>query len=304
MRERTVKEGVATGRRPPRTPRKVHVMAYAFIAPLVLGSVAFIFAPMVLSFWWSLTDYNGITAPNFVGLKNYVDLFGDPKFRASLVNTCLFVTLGMAVGPALGLATALLLNMKVKLQGFFRTAYFLPVMTSSIVVALVWRLLYNNNGILNYLLGSLGIGPIAWLSNPKLAIFSITAAGIWQGFGFETVVFLAALQSIPKELHEAAKLDGAGPWQRFLHVTLPALRPVMFFVFCVGIIGSFQVFDLPYALMNAKPNPGPEYATLVYYLFAKFRDLRLGPASAIAYVLFLILLVISVIQWRFRGEKE
>ena len=170
--------------------------------------------------------------------------------------------------------------------------------------------------------GDLGLAHYVQWVNLRYAIYSVARSGgtitgftlvngfpkngnaIWQGFGFETVVFLAALQSIPKDLYEAAQLDGAGPWQRFRHVTLPALRPVLFFVFCVGIIGSFQVFDLPYSLMNAKPNPGPEYSTLVYYLFAKFRDLRLGPASAIAYVLFLILLGISLIQWRFSNKKE
>lgn len=279
-------------------------MPYLFVAPVILGSLAFVFIPMIMSFWWSLTDYNGITEPHFIGMKNYVALAGDAKFRASLLNTGIYTVLGMVAGPALGLATALMLNQKVRMQGFFRTAYFLPVMTSSIVVAMVWRLLYNSNGLLNYLLKSLGLDPVAWLSNPDLVIFSITAAGIWQGFGFETVVFLAALQSIPKEHYEAARLDGAGPWRQFIHVTLPGLRSVLFFVFCVGIIGSFQVFDLPYSLMNAAPNPGPEYSTLVYYLFAKFRDLRLGYASAIAYVLFIVLLAVSLLQWRFSRRED
>jgi len=279
-------------------------MAYLFIAPVVIGSVVFIFGPMFVSFWWSFTDYNGIAAPHFVGLKNYVGLFADAKFLAALRNTTLFVVLSMAAGPALGLGTALLLNMKVKCQGFFRTAYFLPVMASSIVVAMIWRLLYNVNGVLNYLLNTIGLASVAWLSNPKITMVSITAAAIWQGFGFETVIFLAALQSIPKELYEAATIDGAGPWQRFRSITLPSLRPVLFFVFCVGFIGAFQVFDLPYSIMKSQSNPGPEYATLVYYLFSKFRDLRLGQASAIAYILFAILMFISFIQWRYERKGE
>lgn len=278
-------------------------MAYLFILPLLLSSVVFTFGPMLVSLWWSLTDYNGIQPPHFVGLKNYLDLPADENFRAAVVNTLIFTVVSMSIGPALGLATALLLNTKVKFQGFFRTAYFLPVMTSTIVVALVWRLLYNASGILNYLMEHLGLQTVAWLSDPKVVIFSVTIASIWQGFGFETVVFLAALQGIPKELYEAARLDGASGWQQFWNVTLPGLRPVLFFVFCVGIIGSFQVFDIPFAIMGSTSNPAPSYTTLVYDIFAKFTKLQLGPASAVSYVLFVGLLLISLLQWRSEGQE-
>ncbi len=294
----------ASNRSTARARLAKYAFAYVFIAPVVLGAALFIFVPMAMSFVWSLTDYNGVQAPEFVGLRNYAKLFTDLRFYESLRNTLIYVVLGMLVGPALGLSTALLLNRKVKFQGFFRTAYFLPVMTSAIVVAMVWRLILNQRGVLNYALGLFGAAPSLWLSDPKLVMLSISIAGIWQGFGFETVVFLAALQSVPKDLYEAATLDGAGAWRKFVHVTLPSLKPVLFFVYCVGLIGSFQVFDLPYTLMRAHPNPGPEYSTIVYYLFSKFRDLRLGYASAIAYVLFVILLAVSFVQWRFKGKED
>lgn len=281
-----------------------YAMAYLFIAPLVISSVAFIFGPMVVSFWWSFTDYNGISSPHFVGFKNYVSLFSDPFFLAALRNTTLFVALGMLVGPALGLITALMLNRKVRFQAFFRTAYFLPVMTSAIVVAMVWRLLYDPNGILNYAFGAFGIKPVNWLTDPHVVMFAIAAASIWQGFGFETVIFLAALQSIPRELYEAATLDGAGSWRKFWNVTMPGLTHVLFFVFCVGIIGSFQVFDIPYALMNGSHTPNQDMITMVYYLFCKFRDLKLGYASSIAYVLFVILMLVSLFQWFITERKK
>ncbi|WP_432961600.1 carbohydrate ABC transporter permease [Treponema sp. OMZ 840] len=272
-----------------------------------MSTLIFLFVPMLISLYWSFTDFNGISKPAFVGFKNYVSLFSDSSFLAALKNTTIYVLLGMTIGPFLGLITGVFLNSKIKGQTFFRTAYFLPVMTSTIVVAMIWRLLYNENGIFNFIITYLGYSPVGWLSNPRLVLYSITAASIWQGFGFETVVFLAALQNIPKEHYEAATIDGAKPFTQFCVITLPALRPVFFFVYCVGLIGSFQVFDLPYALMHSNPNPGNAYTTLVYMLFSKFRRLDLGYASAIAYVLFCILVFISLVQWfveKKRSERQ
>ena len=208
----------------------------------------------------------------------------------------------MLIGPTLGLITAIMLNQKVRFRAFFRTAYFLPVMTSLVVVSTIWRMLYNRNGLLNLALGVIGLEPIHWLSDPHWALFSIVIASVWQGFGFETVIFLAALQGIPAELYEAASLDGANAWQRFLHITLPSLRPVLIFIYIIGIIGSFQIFDQVFVMTSG----GPAYSTttLVYYLYSKFMDLRLGYASAIAYVLFGILAVFSFLQWWFFTERD
>jgi len=278
-------------------------IGYAFIAAPVLAGVIFLLIPMVTTLVWSFTRFNGLQPPQFVGLDNYARLFShDRIFIKALWNTTRFTILGMLIGPTLGLLTALMLNQKVKFQTFYRTAYFLPVMTSLVVVATIWRMLYNKHGLLNLALGVLGIEPIRWLSDPHWALFSIVIASVWQGFGFETVIFLAALQGIPQTLYEAAALDGANAWQRFRHVTLPALRPVLLFIYIIGIIGSFQVFDQVFVMTSG--GPANSTITLVYYLYSKFMDLRLGYASAIAYVLFGILMIFSYLQWRFFTEKD
>jgi ABC-type sugar transport system permease subunit len=223
-------------------------------------------------------------------------------FGRALLNTTVFVLLGMGIGPTLGLMTALLLNQHVRFQSLFRAAYFLPVMTSLVVVATMWRMLYNRNGLFNVVLTSLGLSPVGWLSDPSIALVSVAIASIWQGFGFETVVFLAALQGIPQELYEVAKIDGANAWDRFWNVTLPSLRAVILFVYIIGIIGSYQVFDQVFVMTNG--GPVNSTTTLVHYLYTKFRDLRLGYASAIAYILFIILVTFSYIQWRYFRERD
>jgi len=280
-----------------------YAIGYAFIVVPVLASIIFLYIPMFTTLGWSFTEFSGLQPPKFVGFDNYVELFTKDKiFIKALGNTARFTLWGMLIGPTLGLLTALMLNQKVRFRALFRIAYFLPVMTSLVVVATIWRMLYNRNGLLNLGLGTLGIEPIQWLSNPDLSLFSIVLASVWQGFGFETVIFLAALQGIPKSLYEAAALDGANAWQRFRHVTVPALRPVLLFVYIIGIIGSFQVFDQVFVMTSG----GPAYSTttLVYYLYSKFLDLRLGYASAIAYVLFAILVIFSYLQWQFFTVKD
>src|SRR4030042_6742748 len=199
---------------------------------------------MIVSLWWSLNDYSGLQAAKFVGLNNYIELLTHDKiFAKSLLNTTEFVLLGMSIGPTLGLLTALMLNQRVRFRSLFRTAYYLPVMTSLVVVSTIWVMLYNQNGLFNIILENLGLHKVGWLSNPHVALISVAIASMWQGFGFETVVFLAALQSIPRELYEAAMMDGAGAWARFRFITLPSLKPVIIFVYIIGIIGSYQVFD-------------------------------------------------------------
>lgn len=278
-------------------------MAYLFIAVPAISMLVFLLIPMVVSFWWSLNDYSGLQPPRFIGLDNYIRLLTvDPTFKHTLLNTTLFVLMGMSIGPTLGLLTALLLNQNVRFQAFFRTAYYLPVMTSLVVVSTIWVMLYNQNGLFNTILGVFGIPYLGWLSDSRVALVSVALASIWQGFGFETVVFLAAMQSIPRELYEAAMIDGANAFARFWYVTLPSLRPVILFAYIIGIIGSYQVFDQVYVMTSG----GPVYSTstMVYFLFLKFRDLRLGYASAVAYILFAILVVFSFLQWRFFREKD
>jgi ABC-type sugar transport system permease subunit len=279
-----------------------YFIGYLFIAVPVIWITVFMLVPMIVSLSWSFTDYNGLQAPHFIGLENYIDLFKDSIFLHALYNTSVFVLLGMSIGPTLGLLSAVLLHQTRRMQAFFRTAFFMPVMTSLVVVSTIWITLYNHSGIFNSILHVLGFQTVNWLSDPHWALFSIIIASVWQGFGFETVVFLAALQGIPKELYEAAVIDGAGPLQSLRFITLPSLRPVILFIYIYGIIGSYQIFDQVYVMTQG----GPVYSTtsLTYYLVSKFQNLQLGYASSIAYMLFLILVIFSFLQYRFFSERR
>jgi multiple sugar transport system permease protein len=257
---------------------------------------------MVFSGYWSFTEFNGFVAPKWVGVENYTSLFQDAIFLKSLWNTVLFVIFGMSIGPALGLASALLLNRDVRFRSFFRTAYFLPVMTSLVVVATIWKILLNGQGIVNEILGFFSLPGQDWLTNTTTALPAVTVTSIWQGFGFETVVFLAALQAIPRDYYDAAAVDGASAWQRLRHVTLPALRPTIMFVYIIGIIGSFQVFDQVYVMTQGEPINSTR--TIVFDLYDRFRTLQLGEASAVAYVLLVILATLSYIQIRVFEERS
>jgi ABC-type sugar transport system permease subunit len=276
--------------------------AYVLVAPAVLASLVFLYIPMIFSGYWSFTKYNGYLPAKWVGLENYTHLFQDPEFIKALWNTVLFVTFGMGIGPVLGLFTALLLNQSVRFRAFFRAAYFLPVMTSLVVVATIWKILLAQNGIISQILGVAGVPSIRWLENTTTALPAVTIASIWQGFGFETVVFLAALQAIPRDYYDAAKVDGATYRQQLRHITLPGLRPTIMFVYIIGIIGSFQVFDQIFVMTGGGPINSTR--TLVFDLYDKFNSLLLGEASAVAYVLVVILATLSFIQMRlFEGTR-
>jgi multiple sugar transport system permease protein len=282
--------------RPRRPPFRRYLPAYALIAPAIVATLVFLYIPIAVSGYWSFTEFNGLIAPKWVGLANYTALFGDAKFVKSLFNTVLFVVMGMGIGPPLGLASALLLNRTVRFRAFFRAAFFLPVMTSLVVVATIWKILLNDEGVVNQILRFFSLPGHAWLSDPTTALPSVAVTSIWQGFGFETVVFLAALQAIPRDYYDAAAVDGASWWQRLRHVTVPTLRPTIMFVYIIGIIGSFQVFDQVYVMTSGGPINSTR--TMVYDLYDRFRSLRLGEASAVAYVLLAILAALSYIQIR------
>ena len=275
---------------------------YVLVAPAVLVTVVFFFVPMVVSGYWSLTEYNGVKPPQFVGLQNYLDLLTDPRFLRVLQNTVFFVVMGMGIGPILGLASAVLLNQSMRLRALFRTTFFLPTMVSLIAVATVWKMLYQDQGLINDLLGFFGLPGRAWLNDPTTALPAVVVTSIWQGFGFETVVFLAALQSIPREYYDAAKVDGAGAWAQFRNVSLPGLRATIVFVYIVGIIGSFQAFDQIFVMTQGRP--GISTRTMVYELVDQFQQLHLGTASAVAYILLVILAVISFVQIRFFEARD
>jgi ABC-type sugar transport system permease subunit len=275
---------------------------YILVAPAVLVTTVFFLVPMIVSGYWSLTEFNGIKPPQFVGLDNYVELLSDPRFQQVLRNTVFFVVMGMGIGPVLGLASAIALNNSVRLRPLFRTAFFLPTMVSLVAVAAVWKMLYQEEGLINDVLGLFGLPGHAWLNDPNTALPAVVVTSIWQGFGFETVVFLAALQAIPRELYDAARVDGAGAWAQFRYVTLPGLRPTILFIYIIGIIGSFQAFDQIFVMTQGRP--GVSTRTIVYDMLDEFNRLDLGTASAIAYLLLGILAVLSFLQFRFFEERD
>jgi multiple sugar transport system permease protein len=273
---------------------------YLLIAPALVVSVLFLLIPMAVSAYWSLTHYNGIQAPEFVGLQNYQDVLSNPRFQRAFQNTVFFVLMGMSIGPVLGLGSALLLNTRLRLRSFYRTAFFLPTMTSLVVVATIWKFMYADTGIINSIAALFGLPGHDWLNDPTTALPAVVISAIWQGFGFETVVFLAALQAVPREHYEAATVDGAGRWATFRWITLPALRPTIVFVYVIGIIGSFQTFDEVFVMTNGGPISATR--TVVFDLVDRFNKLDIGGASAVAYILLIVLAFVSYVQLRL-GER-
>jgi multiple sugar transport system permease protein len=271
-------------------------VGYVLVAPAVITAAAFLYGPMIVSGYWSFTKFNGLGTAEWVGLANYSEILGDAKFRHALLNTTFFVVLGQGVGPIIGLASAVLLNRKMRFRALFRAAYFLPVMTSLVVAATVWKILLTDSGIVNEVLRFFHLPTVDWLENPTTALPSIVVTSVWQGFGFETVIFLAALQAIPSDLYDAALVDGASAWERFRFVTLPALRPTIVFVYVIGIIGTFQIYDQVFVMTRGGPIDATR--TVVYDLLDRFNQLKLGEASAVAYILLVILATLSYLQLR------
>jgi ABC-type sugar transport system permease subunit len=273
-------------------------VAYVLIAPVVIAAIVFLYGPMIVSGYWSFTDFHGLGPANWVGLDNYKTILSDDQFLHSLLNTSLLVLFGQGSGPIFGLASAILLNRSMRLRALFRAAYFLPVMVSLVVAATIWKILLTDGGIVNQFLSFLHIPTTHWLDNPTTALPAIVVTSVWQGFGFETVIFLAALQAIPQDLYDAAFVDGANAWERFRHVTLPALRPTIVFVYVIGIIGTFQVYDQVFVMSNGTGGPIDSTRTVVFDLVERFQELKLGEASAVAYILLVILATLSFLQLR------
>ena len=273
-----------------------------FVAPALVLIGVFFFLPVGASLLLSITDFDLYSVANpknarYVGLRNYQELLANPVFWLALKNTLYFAVVGGPLNVAVSLAAALLVNAKaVRFKTFFRTIYFLPFVTTLVAVAIVWRYLYHPEyGLLNHGLGALGIKPINWLGDPRWAMPAIILLSVWKNFGYNMLVFIAALQSIPEDLYEAASLDGAGTVRRFWHVTLPQLAPTFFFVGVVTMIGYFQLFSEPYVMTAGGPLKST--TSLVLFMYEEgFRWWRLGVAAAIAFLLFLLLSAWTLVQ--------
>ncbi len=290
-------------------PRENVRAAWFFVAPALLLIGVFFFLPVVAAFLLSFTDFDlyavgDLSNARFVGIRSYQQLLENPLFWKALGNTFYFVLVGGPLSLAASLGAALLINAKVvRFKGFFRTVYFAPVVTTLIAVAIVWRYLYHPRyGLLNYALGYVGIAPIDWLGDPRWAMPAIILMAVWKNFGYNMIILVAGLQSIPEELYEAAELDGAGALRRFWHITVPMLAPTFLFVGIITMVGYFQLFAEPYVMTQGGPLKSTLSVVLLMYEEG-FRWWRMGYAAAIAFTLFLIILAGTLIQLRLQRES-
>lgn len=287
------------------------IAGYSFLAPVLVVLAVFTLWPLLQALWLSFHSYDLFSPPRFVGLKNYSYLLREGDFWISIGNTTLYTFVVVAAQTVLSLGLALVLDQKLRGKSFFRTAFFLPSVTSSVAISLIFMFIFFKNGVLNQalaltrldvVLDAIGLTPpVDWLGDPRTALWAIMAQNIWSTAGFFMVVMLAGLQDIPDSLYEAARVDGANPWQQFRFITLPSMKPTIFYVVTMGLIGCFQVFDQIYVMTEG----GPLKATLTtaYLLYREaFVSFNMGYACAIAFVLASIIFVVTMAQKKVMGE--
>jgi multiple sugar transport system permease protein len=265
--------------------------------------VVFVFTPIIFAAYLSLHRWDMVVPDKpFVGLGNFREMLRDPTFRNALTNTFLYA-LNVPFGMVISLSVALLLHRRLKALGFLRTLYFLPSVTSFVAISLVWMWIYHPTfGVANYLLTRVGLPPLQWLNSAQTAMLSLIIFTIWLGIGYQMVIFLAGLQGIPEELYHAARIDGAGRWKRFIHVTLPLLKPTTFFILVTSLISSFQVFTSVYIMTAGGPVGSTD--VIVYHIYqAAWEQLRMGYASAISWVLFIMIMIATWFQFKFMGKE-
>lgn len=277
-------------------------MGLLFVLPVVLGTLILNIAPTFATFGISFTHYDLLTAPEWAGLDNYHELLQDQFAHAALRNTAVYTIGSVILGIPAGLGLALLVNTRLPGIRLIRIVYIIPVVSSTIAVALVWQWILNGKlGLLNQFLKMIGIQGQSWLTNPNIAMFSVVFISVWQGVGYTMLLFLAGLQSIPESLYEAAKIDGGGRLSRFRYITLPMLSPTTFFVLIITIISSFQVFDFIYIFTFTGGAAGRlrSLDVWVFYLYQNaFSFHKMGYAAAMAFGLFVVIAGVTFIQWR------
>jgi multiple sugar transport system permease protein len=289
---------------------RASLAGWLFAGPALVVLGVFFGLPVLSAFALSLTDFDLYALADgdhlrFVALGNYVDLLRTPMFWKSLWNTTYFVVVGVPLSIAASLGAALLLHAKVtRFKALFRTALFAPVVTTLVAVAVIWRYLFHTSyGLVNWALGHVGIAPVDWLGDPRWAMPTIMLFAVWKNFGYNMVIFLAGLQAIPEDLYEAARIDGASRWRQFLHITLPMLGPVLLVVGVITISGYFQLFAEPYVMTRGDPLQST--VSVLYFMFEEgFKWWNLGRASAVAFLLFLIILAVTTVLLRFGRRRE
>ena len=285
------------------------IVGWTLAAPALAVITVFFALPVAIGLALSLTDFDlyalaDLTTLRFVGLDNYLRLLQTPHFRQALGNTLYFVAVGVPLSIALSLGAALLLNSRVaKWQAFFRTALFAPVVTTVVAVAVIWRyLLHTRYGLINQALAAVGIDPIDWLGDPHWSMPAIILFAAWKNFGYNMVILLAALQAVPRELYESARVDGAGTLRQFTDVTFPMLTPTLVMVAIMTVAGYFQLFAEPYVMTQGGPLRST--VSVLYFMYEEgFRWWNLGFASAVAFVLFAIIFAVSAGLWRFDRDR-
>jgi multiple sugar transport system permease protein len=283
------------------TRRRDMVWGYVFLAPFILGFFFWQAGPLLMAFYYSFTEYDLLRPEQWIGLGNYERMVNDRLFWVSLVNTAIYTAMSVAIYLVFSLGGALLLNAKLRGITFFRLVVYLPSQLPLVASAFIFLWIFEPTfGIANYILQVMGLEPQMWLFDPVLAKPTLAIMGIW-GIGTGIIIFLAGLQSVPESLYDAAKVDGAGNVRQFWHVTLPMVSPVILFSLVISVIASFQVFDLAYIM--TKGGPGTETLFYVLYVFRNaFEFFRMGYASALAWVLFLIVLLLTFINFRLSGR--
>ncbi|MBE7712509.1 MAG: sugar ABC transporter permease [Cyanobacteria bacterium SIG26] len=277
---------------------KQNISAWIFILPALLGTIIFIIIPVFCSFGLSFTKWDLLNPIEFVGFDNYFTLFKDDLFYKILLNTVVFALSTSFLGVIIPLVLASILNTKIRGSEFFKTAYFLPFITPMVVIGIVWTWIFDPNiGFLNQILHN----NINWLYDSKYAMPAIIIVSVWKLIGYNMIIFLSALSGVSQSLFEAAKIDGANDFQIFKNVTVPILSPTIFFVIIITAISSFQVFDLIYLMTQGGPLDSTNVLVFSIYKNA-FEYFNVGYASAIAYVLFLIILILTLVQWRLRKQ--
>jgi putative chitobiose transport system permease protein len=270
---------------------------YVFLFPALLILAVASFWPVLQAIYLSFTDYDIIGSPNFIGLKNYEQLWRDQLFWKVLWNTLIYMVVVVPALVVLPLFLAILVNQKLRGIQFFRAAYYVPVIVSVVVAGIAWKWIYAENGLLNYFVSIFTSVKIPWLTNSSTAIFAIIAVTIWKGLGYYMVIYLAGLQTIPQDLYEAAAIDGSDGWRKHIDITIPMLKPYIVLVTVISAIAAMKVFEEVYVM--SRGGPANSSKTVVYYLYEKgFSSLEMGYASAIGVVLFLLVFLLSIISVR------
>jgi len=291
-----------------KSRRREALAALLFLSPSLIGFVIFMAGPLLASFGFSLLEWNLLTPPNWLGPDNYLLLLQDPEFWSSLWATLYYTLLSVPLGIVSALLLALALNQQLRGITIYRTVYFIPVVSSMIAVALMWRWMYNpTSGILNYVLNNvfaflhLPWTAPDWLQSRTWAMPAIIIMSVWKGLGYNMVLYLAGLQGISRHFYEAAEIDGANGWHKFRHITLPLLTPTTFFIVVISIIGSFQIFEQAYIMTQG--GPARATVTTVYYIYENgFQWYKMGYASAVAWALFALIMLVTLIQWRYQDR--